>query len=318
MGGYMAVAKRIFLFIAVNFLIMLTISITVNIVLAFLGVSPQAIYQNGYGGGLNLSTLMVFCLVWGFAGALISLALSRFMAKMMMGVRVIDPNQPGNTEARELVAMVHRLARSAGLPAMPEVGVFDSPEVNAFATGPTKSRALVAVSSGLLHTMDRDATEGVIGHEIAHIANGDMVTMTLLQGLVNSFVLFFSKIAAWALANAMSGNDRDNRPSPWVYYLSEIVFQILFSLLGMIVVAYFSRRREFRADRGGAGFAGRDKMIHALQTLKRTYEPNLEEGSAANNAIAALKISGRTGTFLSLLSTHPPLESRIEALRSHA
>ena len=227
----MAGFKRIFLFLAVNVLIMLTITITVNIVLAFLGISPQAIYQNGYGGGLNLSSLMVFCLVWGFAGSFISLALSRFMAKMMMGVQVIDPNQPGSSEARELVGTVHRLARSAGLPAMPEVGVFNSPEVNAFATGPTKSRALVAVSSGLLESMDKNAVEGVLGHEIAHIANGDMVTMTLLQGLVNSFVLFFSKIAAWALANAMSGNDRDRRPSPWIYYLSEMVFQILFSLL---------------------------------------------------------------------------------------
>ncbi len=313
----MAFAKRIFLFLAVNLLIMVTITITVNLVLAFFGISPSSIYQQGYGGGLNLGELMAFCLVWGFAGALISLALSRFMAKMMMGVKVIDPNQPGSSDARELVGMVHRLARSAGLPAMPEVGIFESPEVNAFATGPTKSRALVAVSSGLLSSMDKDAIEGVLGHEIAHISNGDMVTMTLLQGLINSFVLFFSKIAAWALANAMSGNDRESRrPSPWIYYISEMLFQILFSVLGMFVVAYFSRRREFRADQGGAGFAGREKMVHALQSLQRTYEPNDEEASAANNAVAALKISGRTGGVLALLSTHPPLQARIDALRS--
>ncbi len=314
----MATAKRIFLFLAVNVLIMLTITITVNIVLAFLGVSPQAMYQSRYGGGLDLQSLMVFCLVWGFAGAFISLALSRFMAKMLMGVKVIDPNNPGSSDARDLVSTVHRLARSAGLPAMPEVGIFNSPEVNAFATGPTKSRALVAVSSGLLQSMDDAAVEGVLAHEITHISNGDMVTMTLLQGLVNSFVLFFSKIAAWALANAMSGNDRDRRPSPWIYYLSEIVFQILFSLLGMIVVAWFSRRREFRADSGGAGLAGRDKMIHALQTLKSRYEPSEEQGtSSAQNAIAALKINGRTGGFMALISTHPPLDVRIAALRSH-
>lgn len=313
----MATAKRIFLFLAVNILIMLTITITVNVVLAFLGVSPQAMYQRGYGGGLDLTSLMVFCLVWGFAGAFISLALSRFMAKMMMGVKVIDPNNPGGSEARALLSTVHRLARSAGLSTMPEVGVFNSPEVNAFATGPTKNRALVAVSSGLLQSMDDAAVEGVLAHEITHITNGDMVTMTLLQGLVNSFVLFFSKIAAWALANAMSGNDRDRRPSPWIYYISEILFQIVFSLLGMIVVAWFSRRREFRADSGGAGLAGRDKMIHALQMLKSRYEPSDEQGGAAQNAISALKINGRKqGGFMALISTHPPLDVRIEALRS--
>jgi len=239
------------------------------------------------------------------------------MAKMMMGVKVIDPNNPGSSDARDLLSKVHRLARSAGMTTMPEVGVFQSSEVNAFATGPTKSRALVAVSSGLLQTMDDAAVEGVLAHEITHITNGDMVTMTLLQGLVNSFVLFFSKIAAWALANAMSGNDRDRRPSPWIYYMSEIVFQILFSLLGMIVVAWFSRRREFRADSGGAGLAGRDKMIHALQALKSRYEPTEDQGgSTAQNAIAALKINGRTGGFMALISTHPPLDVRIEALRS--
>lgn len=195
---------------------------------------------------------------------------------------------------------------------MPEVGIYQSPEVNAFATGPSKSRALVAVSTGLLNSMNPQAVEGVLGHEIAHIANGDMVTMTLIQGIVNTFVMFFARIAAWILSSYLDGNRNreESRSIGWSYYLCSYVFEILFSLLGMFVVCYFSRRREFRADAGSAQFAGRDKMISALEALKSRYEA-IDD---SHPSVATLKISGRKG-FLSLLSTHPSLDERIAALR---
>lgn len=299
----MAIFKRIFLFLAVNILVVLTISLTLNL----LGVRPYLDAR-----GIDYQSLLVFCAVWGFAGAFISLALSRVMAKFAMGVQVIDP-QAARGEEKELVTMVYRLAQKAGLTKMPEVGIYQSPEVNAFATGPSKSRSLVAVSTGLLQRMDSQAVEGVLGHEIAHVANGDMVTMTLLQGVINTFVMFFSRIAAWAISNAMAGDrDRDRSPSPWVYYGTQFAFEILFSLLGAMVVAAFSRMREFRADRGGALFAGRDKMIHALQSLKGT----LEQVDESHPAMASFKISGRPRGLLALLATHPNLETRIERLRS--
>jgi len=301
----MAYMKRIFLFLAVNILVVLTISITLNL----LGVRPYLDAR-----GIDYQSLLIFCAVWGFMGAFISLALSRVMAKMAMGVQVIDP-QAARGEEKELVNMVYRLAQKAGLTTMPQVGIYQSPEVNAFATGPSKSRSLVAVSTGLLQRMDGPAVEGVLGHEIAHVANGDMVTMTLLQGVINTFVMFFSRIAAWALSNAMAGDrDRDRSPPPWVYYGTQFAFEILFSLLGAMVVAAFSRMREFRADRGGAMFAGRDKMIHALQSLKGT----LERVDESHPAMASFKISGKPRGLLALLATHPSLETRIERLRSGA
>jgi heat shock protein HtpX len=297
-------AKRIFLFIAVNFLVIMTISITLSV----LGIRPYITSQ-----GIDYGALLAFCSVVGFVGAFVSLALSKWMAKMMMGVQVIDPSHPASPAERQLYLQVQRLAQKAGLPNTPEVGIYNSPEVNAFATGPSKSRALVAVSSGLLDNMDETAVEGVLAHEVSHIANGDMVTMTLIQGIVNTFVMFFARIAAYFLTQAMSGDrdERDRGPSPWAYYLTQYVFEILFSLLGAIVVAWFSRHREFRADKGGAKVAGREKMVHALQSLKRNFEPETE----AHPAIASLKINGRKG-FISLFATHPDLDSRIEALRS--
>jgi heat shock protein HtpX len=297
------VFKRIFLFIAVNILVLVTISITMSV----LGVQPYLTDR-----GIDYSSLLVFCGVFGFVGAFVSLALSRIMAKMMMGVRVIDPSRPGSQVERDLVAVVHRLAQKAGLPAMPEVGMYSSPEVNAFATGPTKSRSLVAVSTGLLERMDSNAVEGVLGHEIAHIANGDMVTMTLIQGVVNTFVMFFARIAAWGVSQAFAGNrDSDEGPSPWIHFIAVIVFEILFSLLGAIVVAFYSRSREFRADKGSASLAGREKMIHALQALKSSVG-HIDE---RNQSIASLKISGKSGGLMSLLATHPDLDVRIAALR---
>ncbi|NDE13637.1 protease HtpX [bacterium] len=294
--------KRIFLFGIVNILIIVTISMVLNL----LGVQP---YMTAYG--IDYGQLALFCLVWGSGGALISLALSRIMAKMMMGVRVIDP-QTGDPVLRDLVMTVHKLARGANLPAMPEVGIYESPEVNAFATGPSKSRSLVAVSSGLLQRMNKGEVEGVLGHEIAHVANGDMVTMTLIQGIVNAFVMFFARILAFVLANAMrSSDDERSGPSPMVMYLATMVFEILFSLLGMMVVAYFSRWREFRADQGGAGLAGREKMIGALEALRR----GTQQIDESHPSLATLKISGRPGGLMALLASHPPLEVRIERLR---
>lgn len=297
-------AKRIFLFVIVNVLVILTISI----VLAIFGVGN---YVTPYG--LDYGSLLAMCAVFGFSGALISLAMSRFMAKMMMGVRVIDPNSPASSLERDLLQTIHRLSQKAGLPRMPEVGIYESPEVNAFATGPTKSRALVAVSTGLLQRMDGAAVEGVLGHEIAHVANGDMVTMTLIQGVVNTFVMFFARIAAWGLTQAMSSRDREEggSVSPIAHYFAVIVFEMIFALFGMIVVNWFSRLREYRADAGGASLTTRDKMIHALQSLKRTTE--LVDDS--HQSLATLKISSKPHGLLALLATHPPLEERIARLQ---
>jgi heat shock protein HtpX len=297
----MAIGKRVVLFIAVNMLILITISITMSV----LGVQP---YLNARG--INLTSLLLFCAIWGMGGAFISLSLSRITAKWLMRVKLIDPDKadPG---ARELVNIVHNLARAAGLPKMPEVGIYNSPEVNAFATGPSRSRALVAVSAGLLQRMDRDQIEGVLGHEITHVANGDMVTMTLIQGVINVFVLFFARIIAFAIAQAMRGGDE--RGGSWgLQFILTIALEIVLSILGAIVVAAFSRWREFRADAGGARLAGRGNMISALEALQRTTQMV----DNRQNALATLKISsGRGRRLAGLFSTHPPLEVRIARLK---
>jgi heat shock protein HtpX len=304
--------KRIFLFLLVNILVVTTVSIT----LSMLGVHG---YMNAYG--IDYQQLAIFCLVWGMAGSLISLALSRFMAKRMMGVEVIDP-ATRDPELRQLVETVYELSRAAGLPKMPEVGVYDSPDLNAFATGPTKSRALVAVSTGLLGRMNKSEVEGVLGHEIAHVANGDMITLTLIQGVVNAFVMFLSRVAAFAITQALRGNsdreERSSNSSPILQHVLVIVFDIVFSILGSMVVAWFSRYREFRADAGGARFAGRDKMISALKALQRVYEsPMMDDLPPAPDAIKAFQISSRKkGGFLAMFSTHPALEDRIHALEN--
>lgn len=296
--------KRIFLFAIVNVLIMTT----VTIVTSLLGVGR---YIGPYG--LNVGDLAVYCLVWGMAGSLISLAMSRMMAKWMMGVQLIDPNTM-NPDLRDIVSTVHRLADQAGIP-HPEVGIYEGMEVNAFATGPTKSRSLVAVSTGLLNMMNREERNGVLGHEISHIANGDMVTLTLIQGVVNAFVMFFARIIAWGVGQAMR-SDRDERGNPMIEMVVTIVLQIVFSILGSMVVAWFSRYREYRADEGGARLAGKPSMILALQKLQAVYErPVPEEHPEGDRALAAFKISGHKGGFMSLFSTHPPLEDRIARLR---
>lgn len=300
----MAMFKRIFLFLALNFVIMMTINFILNVLHINGGISAY---------GIDYSQLMAFCLVWGMGGAFISLALSRVMAKWMMGVKVIDPNTR-DSDLQQLVQMVHNLARSAHLPSMPEVGIYESPELNAFATGPTKSRALVAVSTGLLNRMSTDEIQGVLGHEVTHIANGDMVTMTLLQGVVNAFVMFLARVIAFAAATALRGDRDDRRGSDFsypIFYITQFVLEIVFMIIGSMIVAWFSRLREYRADAGGARLAGRENMVQALEALRRAYELN---DPNAQPAIQAMKISGGK-SFFQLFSSHPPLEERIARLR---
>lgn len=300
----MKIAKRILLFATVNILIVVTLSA----ILGILGISPRL-----GGQELNLTSLAGFCLVWGFGGAFISLALSRVMAKWMMGVQVIDP-QTRDYREQALLETVHRLSRQAGLVTMPEVGIYDSPELNAFATGPTRNRALVAVSTGLLQSMSSDQVEGVLAHEVAHVANGDMVTMTLVQGVVNAFVMFLARVIAWFAGQLVEENKRS-----MVQFGIVLALEIGLGILGMMVVAYVSRMREYRADSGGARLAGADKMIAALQGLKSAmrsgYEEAVDDGRAP--ALASLKISSKSGWF-SLFSTHPDLDDRIARLKSQA
>ena len=304
----MAFARRIFLFLALNALVILTLSTLMQV----LGVQPYLTRS-----GIDYQSLLWFCGIWGMGGAFISLALSRIIAKWSMGVRLVDA-QDLDPSHRALVATVERLAQRAGLPNTPEVGIFDSPEVNAFATGPTRSRALVAVSTGLLQAMRPDEVEGVLGHELAHVANGDMVTMTLLQGVVNAFAMFLSRAIAFAAAQALRGDrdERNERPSMANYGTQMVIqfaLEMVFMLLGSILVAWFSRQREFRADAGGAQIAGRDRMVRALQRLAENYERVDPRPQAS--AVQTLKISAHPRGLGALFASHPPLEDRIQALR---
>ncbi|RBW67951.1 protease HtpX [Bacillus taeanensis] len=290
--------KRIGLLLVTNILVI----VTIGIMLSVLGVGS---YRTA-GGGIDLGALLIFSGVIGFSGAFISLLMSRWMAKKMMGVRVLNPDDALSSDERAIVEKVHRLSRAAGLMKMPEVGIYHSPEVNAFATGPSKRRSLVAVSTGLLYEMDDDAVEGVIAHEVAHVANGDMVTMTLLQGVVNTFVVFFARIAAWAASRFVK-----EELAPIVHFIAVILFEILFSILGSLVVLAYSRYREFHADRGGADLAGKDKMIHALQSLQH-YTNRVQGG---HTSLSTLKINNKSG-MLKLFSSHPDLTERIRRLEA--
>jgi heat shock protein HtpX len=288
-------AKRILLFVVTNLAIMVTLSLVLNL----LGIS-------GYrypGRGIDHSTLLAFAFIWGMGGAFLSLQISRWIAKKSLGVRLVN-GRTGHAELDWLHQTVSRLARQAELP-MPEVGVYDSPEVNAFATGPSKRRSLVAVSSGLLRTMRQDEVEGVLAHELAHIQNGDMVTMTLIQGVVNAFVLYLSRVIAGIVRSMV-----DERNAYLVSFLVTIVLDIVLGIFGMMIVAWFSRAREFRADAGAASLAGRERMIAALRRLQGTRQliDNREP------ELATLKISGNRA--MALLATHPPLEARIAALQN--
>jgi heat shock protein HtpX len=292
--------KRIFLFALTNILVMVTISIVMSV----LGIGNYLT-----ASGIDYTALMVFCGLWGFVGSGISLLLSKFMAKRMTGLEIVD----GRGQYADLVNRVHSFARASGLTKMPEVGVYQSPEVNAFATGPSRNNSLVAVSSGLLNKMTSEEVDGVLAHEVAHIANGDMVTMALIQGVVNAFVMFFARIAAFAIQNAMSGDRDDDRPasSGMAYHLTVMVLEILFSFLGMFVVAYFSRLREFRADKGGAQYAGKQKMVGALRRLKT----QIDFVDDSQDALKSMKISSKKG-LANFLSTHPSLDDRIAALEA--
>lgn len=295
----MTMFKRIGFFILTNILIMVTISIIINI----LGIGRYIT-----AAGLNVPTLLAFCLVWGMAGAFISLLLSKTMAKWTMGVKILDLSAVSGVEG-ELVEMVRRLSNAARIP-MPEVGIYESPEINAFATGPTKKRSLVAVSTGLLNNMDKNEVEGVIGHELSHISNGDMVTMVLIQGVVNSFAMFLSRIISYFVSTMVK-----EEMEYLVRFILTIILDILFTILGSIIVAFFSRKREFAADFGSAKLAGKGKMIAALKALQRTIEaPADPRGSE----MASLKISSHKKGFLHLFSTHPSLEDRIAALEKAA
>jgi heat shock protein HtpX len=287
---------RIGLFLATNMAIMLLISI----VFQLLGIEG-ILAANGVD--LNLQALVVMSGVIGFGGSIISLLMSKWMAKRSMGVHIID--NPANATESWLLATVQRQAKQAGI-GMPEVGIFDSPTPNAFATGANKNSALVAVSSGLLQQMDRGEVEAVLGHEVSHVANGDMVTLTLIQGVVNTFVIFFSRILGHFIDRVVFKNERGLGMG---YFIGSIVGQIVFSLLANIIVAWFSRKREFRADAGGADLAGRNKMIGALQRLQ-----GAQAAQPLPSEFAAFGISG--GGLKELFSTHPPLEVRIQALQS--
>lgn len=297
--------KRIALFLVLNALVLVTISLVLNL----LNIRPYLERT-----GINYQALMAFCLVWGMGGAFISLALSRMMAKWMMGIQVIDPETASGQEAK-LLDMVHRLAKNAGLPAMPEVGIYHSAEVNAFATGPTRARSLVAVSSGLIKRMDEREVEAVLAHEVSHVANGDMVTMTLLQGVVNAFVMFFARVLAYVVMRLGKRSDENGIGSPFLYSILVFVFEICFMILGSLVVAAYSRYREFRADAGGARLAGKEKMIGALKALQRTIE--ISDQEAEKPAIQAFKISNNSKSLMmKLFASHPPLDERIARLES--
>ena len=293
--------KRIGLFLAVNLLVVVTISTLLHV----LGVRPYLTAR-----GIDYRSLLVFCLVWGMGGAFISLGLSRIMAKFAMGVKVIDPNAT-TAQGQALIQIVSRLARGANIP-MPQVGVYQSPDLNAFATGPTKSRSLVAVSSGLLERMDQPAMEGVLGHEITHIANGDMVTMTLLQGVVNAFAMFLSRVIAWAIVQGRRSDD-DERPAGgyFMVYMIQMAIEMVLLFLGSLLVMAFSRWREFRADAGSARIGGRENMIRALQALQRDVGIAQQ---TAQPAVQTLRISS-PGGMGRLFMSHPPLEERIARLQ---
>ncbi|EKE72225.1 protease HtpX [Gallaecimonas xiamenensis] len=289
--------KRVILFLATNLAVILVLSLVLNLVLSALGVQYHSI--GGY---------LVIAAVFGFGGSFISLLMSKWMAKRSTSAYVIE--QPKDQMEQWLVQTVARQAEKAGIK-MPEVAIYDSPDMNAFATGPSRNNSLVAVSTGLLYKMDRDEVEAVLGHEVSHIANGDMVTMTLIQGVLNTFVMFFARVVASVISNATRSDDEEGQGLGGIaYFITVMVLEIIFGLLASVIVAWFSRQREFRADAGGAALAGRQKMISALERLGRAHEePHLE------GQLAAFGIQGKR-SLAELMMSHPPIEKRIAALRA--
>jgi heat shock protein HtpX len=295
--------KRLFLFLTVNILVMIAGSFLISVVLNLLGLGPALTAQ-----GINYTSLMVICFVWGMAGSFISLWLSKWLAKRAYGVEVVSPTG----QYGQMVQKVHQFSKAAGISTMPEVGVYQSDEINAFATGYSKNSSLVAVSTGLLRMMDSDEAEGVLAHEVSHIANGDMVTMALVQGIVNAFVMFFAQLATMALDNVMRGdNDNGRGMGFFMRHMVYMFFQVIFGILAAPIVMGFSRWREYRADAGSAKLAGKHKMIKALEALERNY-PQLSDVESNQ---AAFQISAKDG-FAELFASHPPLKKRIAALKS--
>ena len=284
--------KRVFLFLATN----LAVLALVSIVMSLLGVNPR-----------SASGLLVMAALFGFGGSIVSLLMSKWVAKRTTGAHVIE--QPRNEAEQWLLATVRRQAQAAGI-GMPEVAIYDAPEINAFATGANRNNALVAVSTGLLRSMSRDEAEAVLGHEVSHVANGDMVTMALLQGVLNTFVIVLSRVVGRAIDGYLGNRDGYGIG----YYLSVFVLDMVFGLFASMIAMWFSRHREFRADAGGAALAGRQKMIAALERLAQNHG-----ASSLPKQIAAFGISGGIGHGLrSLLMSHPPLDARIAALRAAA
>lgn len=288
--------KRVVLFLATNLAILLVLSVSMRV----LGVEPWLNEQ-----GLNLGALLVFAAVLGFGGSLISLAVSKWMAKKTMGVRVIEA--PSNAIETWLVDTVRKYARQAGI-GMPEVGIYEAPDANAFATGMSRNKALIAVSTGLVQQMTREEAEAVLGHEIAHAANGDMVTLALIQGVVNTFVLFLSRVIGHTVDRVIFRTENGHGPAFWV---TVIVADLVLGVLAAIIVMWFSRQREFRADQGGANLAGRDNMIAALERLRGLHPQPLPDKMAAFGIAG-----GGAGGLKRLFMTHPPLEDRIAALKA--
>lgn len=288
--------KRMILFLATNLAIVLVLSLTMRL----LGVEPYLT-----ANGLNLTSLLVFAAIMGFGGSLISLAISKWMAKRSMGVRVIE--SPSNSTEFWLLQTVGEYAQRAGI-AMPEVGIYESPDVNAFATGMSKNSSLIAVSTGLLQQLSRKEAEAVLGHEVAHAANGDMVTLALIQGVVNTFVMFFSRVIGHLVDKLVFKTERGQGPA---FFVTMIAAELILGILASMIVMWFSRQREFRADTGGAGLAGRHNMIAALERLNALHPHALPDRMAAMG-IAGGGASGLRRLFM----THPPLEERIAALRA--
>lgn len=293
--------KRIFLFLATNLAIIFVLSIALQL-LGFEG------YLDEQGVDLNISSLLLFSAVFGFGGSFVSLAISKWTAKRFTGAQVIT--QPKNSTESWLMSTVQRQAEMAGI-GMPEVAVYDAPDVNAFATGMSRNKALVAVSTGLLSAMTQDEAEAVLAHEISHVANGDMITLALIQGVVNTFVIFLSRVIGHLVDRVVFKTQRGHGPAFWI---TSIVAQLVLGVLASIIVMWFSRRREFRADAGAARLAGSQKMISALEKLRSsTNQPHLPD------QMAALGISGTMGHgFKRLFMSHPPLEERIAILKADA
>ncbi|WMJ09759.1 protease HtpX [Nitrosomonas sp. sh817] len=290
--------KRIFLFLATNLAIVVVLSITLRL-LGFERILDEQ------GAGLDINSLLVFAAVFGFGGSFMSLAMSKWTAKRFTGAQVIEI--PRNAQEHWLLSTVQRQAKMAGI-GMPEVAIYPAPDVNAFATGMSRNDALVAVSAGLLHNMSQDEAEAVLAHEVSHIANGDMVTLALIQGVVNTFVIFLSRVVGHTIDRAVFKNEEGHGPAFWV---TTIIAEIVLGILASIIVMWFSRQREFRADAGGASLAGREKMIAALQRLQRVHEQ-----AALPDQLAAFGISGGSNGLMRLFMSHPPLEERIAALQA--